>query len=255
MPIDVTDLPVVPRPRQELERPAIEMPSKQAVRRHAVKYALEVAIAPSVIFYSVFVSLGLKPALLAALAWSSTAVVRRVVKRERVPATLKLSMTLLLARTCVAWMSNSVFLYFLQPTLTTFITASVLIGSVVIGKPFAAKALQDYVPALPTDWSTYPHMQRFFNRCSLMWGCMYLVNASLNTWALMSTSLGPFMIISKAGGTTMAGICVTISIFWGLKCLRADGVHVTFAPSTRRGGMVHIPHPHLPELAPLPVAA
>lgn len=256
MPTAVTDLVVVPRPRQELDRHAIELPSKQAVRRHAVKYALEVVLAPSVIFYSVFVSLGLRPALLAALAWSSTAVVRRVVKRERVPATLVLSMTLLLSRTAVAWMSNSVFLYFLQPTLTTFVTASVLIGSVLVGKPFAAKALQDYVPQLPTDWTTYPHMQRFFNRCSLMWGAMYLVNASLNTWALMSTSLGPFMIISKAGGTTMAATCTAISIFWGIRCLRADGVHVTFASKTARRHAPHLPLVHLPmPVVALPVAA
>jgi hypothetical protein len=265
MPNDVTDLTVVPRPHQTRSSEGldhtIELPSKQSVRRHAIKYALEVVIAPSVIFYTMFVNFGLKPALLAALAWSSTAVIRRVVKGERVPATLALSMTMLLARTAVAWLSGSVFLYFLQPALTTFLTAGVLLGSVVIKKPFAAKALQDYVPALPTDWTTYPHMLRFFNGCSLMWGGMYLISASINTWALMSTSLGPFMIISKAGGTTMAATCVLISIFWGLRSLRRDGVHVVFAQGTSRRRTAHTPHlPHLPALpvvvpAALPAAA
>lgn len=248
-----TDLAVVPRPHEPAaEQVVIELPSKRSVRRHALTYAAEVVVAPSVIFYTAFVTLGLRPALLCALAWSSTAVVRRVVRGQRVPATLALSMTLLLARTTVAWTSGSVFLYFLQPTLTTFLTASILIGSVVVGKPFAAKALQDYVPTLPTDWTPFPHMQRFFRRCSLMWGGMYLVNASINTWALMSTSLGPFMVISKAGGTTMVGICTLISVFWGLRCLRRDGVHVVFAEHAPRRAPLVLP---LAPVLPLPRAA
>ena len=209
---------------------AVWLPSARTVARGAVTYALEVAVLPSLLFYAAFATWGLRPALLVALGWTSVAIGRRAVRGRRIPATLVLSMALLLARTLVSWLSGSVFLYFLQPTLTTFLTAGVLLGSVVLGRPFVQKALQDYVPSLPADWSAHPGAHSFFRRCSLLWGAMSLFNATVTTWALLSTSLGPFLLISKAGGTALTGLTVAVSIVWFRRVLRADGVTVRFAP-------------------------
>ena len=209
----------------------IALPPVRAVVSHVLRYLAEVAVVPSLLFYAVFSAWGLRPALLAALAWSSVAVVRRLARGQRLPATLVLGTALLLARTAVSWASGSVFLYFLQPTLTTFLTAAVLLGSACTARPFVQRALQDYVPDLPRDLAAAPATRRFFRRCSVLWGAMYLLNGAVTTWALLSTSLGPFLLISKGGGGVLTGLTVAVSVVWLLRALRADGLAVRFGPA------------------------
>ena len=71
--------------------------------------------------------------LVAALAWSYTAVIRRVVTRTPVPGLLLLGVVGITARTLVALVSGSVFVYFLQPTLTTVLVGAVFLVSVPAG--------------------------------------------------------------------------------------------------------------------------
>lgn len=221
---------------------AVRLPAVRVVVWHVLGYLTEVAIVPGALFYLVFSYAGLRPALLAALAWASVAVLRRLIARQPVPATLLLSLVLLLARTVVSWLSGSVFLYFLQPTVTTFLTACVLLTSLFTAQPFAQRALADYVPGLPS-FTAQPTVTRFFRRCSVMWACMYLLNGTVTTWALFATDLGPFILISKVGGGVLTLATIGISLWWFLRSLRADGVTVQFGA------------PAVTALSPAPVPA
>ena len=250
--------------RAQSGHPLVCLPAVSVVVWHVLRYLTEVAIVPGALFYVVFSRAGLRPALLAALAWASVAVVRRLLTRQRVPATLLLSLALLAARTTVSWLSGSVFLYFLQPTLTTFLTACVLLGSLRTTRPFVQRALEDYVPGLPT-FTGQATVTRFFRRCSVLWACMYLLNGAGTTWALFTTELGPFMLISKVGGGAITLATITVSIVWFLRSLRADGVTVVFgaaglpdpgptraaAPEAVLPGSLVVPAPRAPE----PIAA
>lgn len=207
--------------------PPVQLPAVRLVAWHVFRYLTEVAIIPGALFYAVFSWAGLRPALLAALGWASVAVLRRLVTRQPLPATLLLTLALLLARTVVSWLSGSVFLYFLQPTVTTFLTACVLLGSLRTTQPFAQRALADYVPGLPS-FSAQPTVTRFFRQCSMLWAGMYLLNGTVTTWALFATDLGPFMLISKVGGGTLTLATIGISLWWFLRSMRIDGVTVRF---------------------------
>jgi hypothetical protein len=233
MPAAVLDLPVPHAGRPAggaVQARVIELPSARSVTRRVLTYVTEVTLVPSVLFYVSFVNLGLKPALLISLAWSGTALLRRLASGQRIPATLVLSCLIMSSRTVVAWMSGSVFLYFLQPVLSTLTIASFLLVSVWLGKPFVQKAIVDYVPGVPSEWSGFPTVERFFRRTTTAFGLMYLLNVTVTSWALMSTGLGSFMLISKGGGTALTATTVGISIVVFLRLLKREGITVRFAP-------------------------
>jgi intracellular septation protein A len=255
MPAAVLDLPLPKNGRSshaaELATGRVlELPSVRSVVRRVLTYVIEVTVVPSVLFYVSFVNLGLRPALLIALAWSSTALVRRIVTRQRIPATLVLSCVIMSSRTLVSWMSGSVFLYFLQPVLTTLTMASFLLLSVWLGKPFVQKALVDYVPSLPSEWRDFPRIERFFRRATTAFGVMYLCNVCVTGWALLTTGLGSFMLISKGGGTALTAATVGVTIVLFRRALKREGISVRYAP--HRPAQVVALHPvH----DPLPAAA
>ena len=87
--------------------------------RHALPNLVEASLIPLAVFYGALSLIGVWGALLAALGWSYAAIVRRLVTRKPLPGLLLLGAAGLTARTAVAALSGSVFVYFLQPTLTT----------------------------------------------------------------------------------------------------------------------------------------
>src|SRR3954451_21757059 len=90
-------------------------PSKRsvivAVTKRLVPYLIEATLVPTVLFYAFLVSFGLTAAFSAALAWTYSAVVRRVIGRTRVPGLLILACVGITLRTGVYVLSGSTFVY------------------------------------------------------------------------------------------------------------------------------------------------
>jgi uncharacterized membrane protein len=204
--------------------PPLPVPRLTALARHATPHLLEATLIPLALFYGGLQLFGLWGALVAALVWSYTSLLRRLVARRRVPGILLLGIIGLTARTALALVTGSAFLYFLQPTLGTGLVATVFIGSVVLGRPLAQRLAADFVP-LPESLLAHDGVRRFFRRISLLWAGVFLANAGISLWLLVSQSLSTFLWTRTLVSIALTAGAVAISTLAFRRC-------VTAAPQT-----------------------
>src|SRR4051794_15054022 len=97
----------------------VEIPRLRTMARHALPHLIEATFIPLVLFYTFLWTAGVWGALVAALVWSYTAILRRAVIGQRTPGIPVLGTLGITARTIAAFASGSTFICFLQPRLTT----------------------------------------------------------------------------------------------------------------------------------------
>jgi intracellular septation protein A len=198
----------------------LPLPRLAALVRHAMPHLLEATLIPLGLFYGGLELFGLWGALLAALLWSFSSLLRRLVSRRRVPGMLMLGIVGLTARTALALATGSVFLYFLQPTVGAGLVAGVFAGSVLLGRPLALRLARDFLP-LPEALLARRGVRRFFQRVSLLWAAVFLANAGIGLWLLVSQSLATFLWTRTVASLALTGLAVVVSTWWFRRCVRA----------------------------------
>jgi intracellular septation protein A len=206
--------------------------------RHALPHLVEATFIPLILFYAFLWTAGVWGALIAALVWSWTAIIRRAVTGQRIPGILVLGTVGITARTIAAFASGSVFIYFLQPSLTTVVVAGAFLLSVPAGRPLAERLAHDFVPLDP-EVMHLPGVKKVFIRITLLWAFVNLANAIVSIVLLMSQDVGTFVAAKTIGGMLLVGVAIATSTFWFKQALRDHNISVVSAPP----------------LLPLPVAA
>ncbi|MGN6780932.1 MAG: hypothetical protein ACTHJH_05460, partial [Marmoricola sp.] len=82
---------------------------------NGLRLLLETAVVPTLLLYGFMVTVGGVAGLIAVLVWCALTVVVRMTTVRRVPGTLLLALTMLVARTSIALALSSVYVYLLQP--------------------------------------------------------------------------------------------------------------------------------------------
>lgn len=200
----------------------IQLPALRGLLNHAGRHLIEAVAIPMVSFYVMLTWLGLTWALVVALVWTYGAIARRLLIGERVPAILVLGTMLFSVRCVIAFMTNSVFLYFLQPTLGTYLVAALFLVSVPLGKPLTERLAHDFCP-LPDDLVGRAVVQRFFLRLSLMWALVYSVNASATLILLLTQPTGRFMVL-KSFSPVLTGAAIIVSYLWFRRSMRGENL-------------------------------
>ena len=203
----------------------LDLPSPRRVLRHAVPVVLEAVVVPLALFYLLLVASGFRGALIAALAWSYVALVRRLIRGERISTLLILGTVLLTLRTVVSFITGSAFLYFAQPTLGTAVISLVLVGSAVIGRPFTQRFAHDFCPIDP-ELLKRPRVRQFFIRISLLWATVLMLNAGIVLWLLLSSSLKAFVLERSAVTYGLTAVAIFFSITRFIAAMRSDGIVV-----------------------------
>lgn len=209
-------------------RHTIHLPAPRQVARTAATHLFEATIAPLALFYAVLAALGLRWALLAALGWAYASVARRLVHRQRVPGILLLAAALFTVRTVIALATGSAFIYFLQPTLGTFLVAGLFLASVRAGRPLAERLAHDFCP-LPESLTAHHRVRRFFLQISLLWALVYLVNGAATLALLLTSSVGTFLVMKTLASTLLTVTAVAVSFLWFRRSLRQEGVVLRWA--------------------------
>jgi len=204
------------------------LPAPRTALRHAFPIVLEGVLGPLALFYLVLVLAGFRGALIAALSWSYVALGRRLMRRERVSMLLLLGTILITARTLIAFVTGSAFIYFAQPTAGTVVISLVLFGSAIIGRPFTQRFAHDFCPMDP-EIMRRPLVRRFFIRISVLWATVLMLNAGFVFWLLVTSSLRSFVLERSAVTYGFTAVAIFFSITRFVATMRRDDVKVEWA--------------------------
>lgn len=199
------------------------LPSLLAVAKHAAPNIVVSTIVPTGLFYAGWYAQGRAAAFALALGWALTVVGWRSVRRQRVPALLAITTSLLVVRTVIALMSGSTRLYFMQPIVTTALVGLLFLVSIAAGRPLISKLAGDFCP-LPAGLSERPEIQHHFRNLSFLWAGVYFANASVTLLLLLNLPVTAF-VATKTLTTlviTWSGIALTVS--WSYRVARRTGL-------------------------------
>jgi uncharacterized membrane protein len=200
--------------------------------RHALPNVVEANVIPLVVFYGAVWLSGVWGGLFAALAWSYTAVLRRVATRTPVPGLLILGLIGITTRTLVALLSGSTFVYFLQPTLTTILVGTVFLLSVPAGRPLAERLAGDFCPFPPTFLRSAPS-RRFFARITVLWAFVQLANAAVSIWLLATQSVETYVMARAVLSWVLTGSAILVSFLYFNRSMRRHGITVHWRAAPR----------------------
>jgi hypothetical protein len=203
----------------------IDLPSLRVLVWGGGRHLLESTLIPAGLFYLLLSVVSFDSALFAALGWSITVIICRLLLRKPVPAVLLLTTTLLVARTVLGLVTGSVFLYFLQPTLQNFLISSLFLVSAPLDRPFLARLAGDFC-AFPATLSGHPGMRRFFQRVSLLWALVFAINGAGTLVMLAKATVGNFLMVSTAGSYTLVSLAILLSLYWFRRSLRDQGIEL-----------------------------
>jgi hypothetical protein len=209
-------------------RDRIEIPRLSTLARHAGSHVVEATVIPVGLFYAGLWLVGLWGALLIGLGWSYSAIGRRLITRQRVPGLLVLGAFGLTLRTVMAFATGSVFVYFLQPTLTTVVIAAVFLFSLPTGRPMAERLAADFCP-LPKLFLAHPGVRRFFIRLTLLWTFVQLVNAAVTVTLLVSQPVATYVWAKTVTSAVITVSAVVVSTFWFRRSMHNHGFTVVWA--------------------------
>ena len=188
------------------------VPSPGDVARRAVPQVIEAVLVPAAILMLVTTVATTTVAIGAALAWGLGALAWRCVSRRRVAGITVLAVARLLARSVVAVVAGSTFLYFLQPVIGGFCVAGAFLVSVIIDRPLARRFARDF--GLPHRTASDPRFHQVFRRISVMWGVIGIANAAAGLWLLVTQTMSVYVLASTALSIGVPAAAISASIMW-----------------------------------------
>ena len=209
--------------------PQHHRPRLRAVVRRVVLSLVVACAVPAVVFYATFRVLGVWPAIFAALAWSYGTLAWRALTGRRTSGLLVLTTAVLTGRTLVALLTDSTFLYFLQPIISDGLVATAFLLSLATSRPMVARLAGDFYP-MDAELALRPGIQRLFRDLTVMWAALCLGKAALTLWLLVSQSLATFVLVKSVSMLTINTAAGAATL--GLAVLAA-----------RREGLLHHPVP------------
>jgi hypothetical protein len=139
-----------------------------------------------------------------------------------------LSVVLVTARTVVAYATGSAFLYFVQPTASTFLVAVLFLVTAVARRPIIERLARDFCPLDPEMFSQ-PFVRRFFLRLSLLWFVVLATQAGFIMWLLLESSVRTFVLERSLVSAVLTVGGVVLSTLWFVRVMRSAGLTVCFS--------------------------
>jgi intracellular septation protein A len=192
------------------------------LRRVGLSLTIACAV-PAALFLTSFELFGVWPAILAALAWSYTAITWRAVTGRRTSGLLVLTAIVLTGRTAIALVAQSTFFYFLQPIITDGVVAATFLLSLASARPMVARLAGDFYP-MDAELSLRPRMRRLFWRLTAMWAVVCLAKAVAMFWALSSLSLDTFVLVKSISMPAANLLAVVATVCAAVLVARKEGL-------------------------------
>ncbi|MBZ5737898.1 VC0807 family protein [Nocardioides mangrovi] len=180
-------------------------PCLAAVARRAGTNMAIGCLVPAAVFYTVVCASGVWTAIVAALVWSYGALGWRALTGRRTSGLLLLTTAVLTARTLVALLANSAFVYFLQPIVLDVAIATMFLLSLRTARPVVARLAADFYP-LDDELAARPRIVRLFRGLTVFWAVLWLAKATIGLALLLSQPLETYVLVK---GITVLAINAT----------------------------------------------
>jgi intracellular septation protein A len=198
-------------------------PSLRAVIRRVGLSLLIACVIPAALFYTCLRVNGIWTAIFVALGWSYGAIAWRALSRRRTSGLLILTAVVMTGRTLIALLTDSTFLYFLQPIITDGVIAALFVLSLASARPMVARLAGDFYP-MDHELSVRPRVQRLFRRLTLMWAALCLGKALMTLWLLQSQSLETFVLVKSVSVLSINATAALVTIGAAVVVARAEGL-------------------------------
>ena len=200
-----------------------------AVARRLGPQIVEATLIPSLLFFGCALVFGVWVAFVAALGWSYTAVLRRLVARRPVPALLVLSTVGLTVRTLVALGSRSTFVYFFQPVVGTSVLGTVFLVSALAGRPLISRFAHDFC-ALTPEISSRPGVVQLYRRLTYLWAAVNFL-AALTTFALLrALPVTAFVALRPVAMWIITATGIVVTVRTAVRAAHREGLHAAIGP-------------------------
>ena len=208
-----------------------ELPRIRQIVRHAAPRVIEATVVPSIVFLLGHALFGLTGALAGALAWSWGCIGWRRLTNRPIGGLLPIGAAGLLARSALAVISGSTFVYFVGPAL---LTAAVGIGFVVSAatdRPVVSRIVTDIVP-LPASTMNEPANDRLLRKLSILWGVEQVLSAGANLWMYRHLPMARYLVLRGPVGWVLGLVTLAISLAAGRRRLRSNATGSVTATGT-----------------------
>ncbi len=192
------------------------------IRRVGLSLLIACAI-PAALFYTCLRVNGIWTAIFVALGWSYGAIAWRALSRRRTSGLLILTAVVMTGRTLLALLTDSTFLYFLQPIITDGVIAAAFVLSLASARPMVARLAGDFYP-MDHELSMRPRVRRLFWRLTLMWATLCLGKALMTLWLLQSQSLETFVLIKSVSVLSINATAIGVTICAAVLVARKEGL-------------------------------
>jgi intracellular septation protein A len=192
------------------------------VRRVGLSLLIACAI-PATLFYVCFRVNGVWTAIFVALGWSYGAIAWRAVTRRRASGLLILTAVVMTGRTLIALLTDSTFLYFLQPIISDGVISALFLLSLTTARPMVARLAGDFYP-MDHELSVRPRIRRLFWRLTLMWATLCLGKALMTLWLLESQPLDTFVLVKSISVLSINATAVAVTIGAAVLVARKEGL-------------------------------
>jgi len=222
-PVSVTPSRSVPRTAGDEDRRSSMIAVVVALGRRLAPYLIESTVIPTLLFYAVDAVTDTFTALVAGLAWSYVAIVRRIVVGRRVPALLLLAGLGITVRTALYVGTSSAVIYFSQEIVHTFATAAFFAFSIVVGRPLVARFAHDFC-SLDRDVEARAAVARMFERLTYLWIVVNLTSAITQLALLLTVSTTVYVGTSTVAAWAITGTGAALTIWDASRTARAEGL-------------------------------
>lgn len=195
---------------------------RSVIRRVTLSLVVACAI-PGALFYTCLRLEGVWTAIFVALAWSYGAIAWRAVTRRRASGLLILTALVMTGRTLVALLTDSTYLYFLQPILSDGLIAAAFIATLATARPMVARLAGDFYP-MDDELHVRPRIRRLFWNLTLMWALLCLGKALATLWLLESQPLETFVLVKSVSVLLLNGLAVAATIGAATLVARREGL-------------------------------
>ncbi len=206
---------------READAPLPAVPSLPAILRHVTVSLLVAVVIPATLFYVSLVTLGMTPAIIAAMAWTYAAIAVRYLAGKPVSGLLLIMATVLTIRSVFTLSTGNTFVYFLQPLVSDGTIALLFLASLATARPVVARVAADFYP-MDVRLAMLPRVRRLFRRLTMMWGSVCLAKGLVGLWLLLSLSTEAFVLVKSISMIVMTALAVVVTIWGSAVVLRKE---------------------------------